>query len=254
MKFVYEYRSSDNVRHGGIITASDREEAFRLLRESGIRPSRVTVAPGFFNKLFGICKRWIAIWSLSIILVVAFIYMFREEKANRYAEEDRAQIFGDPSFIQKLTNNGWRDVFENEGDSWLARHAIPGHACECPEDLAWRVQMANEIYLGREALVPIVDNDPDEVKKMKRIVNGMKHELSDFATSPEDAVVYVEKACERTRIEKGIYENVLHELARIEQVLECNGVDRGALMLKWDKKNAMLRSMGLRTIPIPESE
>ena len=61
MKFIYEYRTSDNVRRSGVIDASDRESAFIALKNQGVRPASMKEAPGIFNKLFGKGKRWIAI-------------------------------------------------------------------------------------------------------------------------------------------------------------------------------------------------
>ena len=71
MKFNYEYRTSDNKLHAGSVRAATREDAFSALKARGINPARVTEAPGFFNKLFGKGKRWIAICVLALALVLA---------------------------------------------------------------------------------------------------------------------------------------------------------------------------------------
>ena len=57
MKFIYQYRTSDNEVKRGEIVAPDREAAFQLLRAQGIKPARLEEAPGVFNKLFGKGKR-----------------------------------------------------------------------------------------------------------------------------------------------------------------------------------------------------
>ena len=44
MKFLYEYRTSDNVHHDGTINAPDREAAYAALKAQGIRPRCVAVA------------------------------------------------------------------------------------------------------------------------------------------------------------------------------------------------------------------
>ena len=54
VRFTYEYRTSDNALHKGVIDASDRDAVYVALRARGIKPSRVDEAPGLFNKLFGI--------------------------------------------------------------------------------------------------------------------------------------------------------------------------------------------------------
>lgn len=81
MKFVYEYRTSDNVRHNATVSAPDRDAAFARLKARGIRPSRLEDAPGFFNKLFGKGKRWIAIAVLTILLALTAVTLMKRDRA-----------------------------------------------------------------------------------------------------------------------------------------------------------------------------
>jgi len=256
VKFEYEYRSSDNVRHAGVVVASDREAAFRQLRESGIKPGRLNEAPGFFNWLFGKGKRWLAIGALTVALAAALVILFREGTAGRYAAEDRAQIFGDPAVLGKLSRNGWRETFPDIGEAWLARHAIPGKLCGCPTvgsgEPVGEPAVVDALLARKDAPLSIDEQDPDELKKMKRIVNGMKREFSDYVESRADAVDYMAKACERCRVEKGIAESLSREIMTLEHKLEDVNVDRVQVLTEWDKKNATLRSMGLTTIAPPE--
>ena len=67
MKFEYEYRTCDNERKSGMISARDREAVFVTLKAQGINPSRVREAPGVFNRLFGKGKRYLVIAFLGII-------------------------------------------------------------------------------------------------------------------------------------------------------------------------------------------
>lgn len=80
MKFVYEYRTSDNVRHEATVSAVSRDAAFALLKERGIRPSRIEEAPGFFNILFGKGKRWLVIVILFAILVAMTMALIRRDR------------------------------------------------------------------------------------------------------------------------------------------------------------------------------
>jgi len=263
VKFCYEYRTSDNVRHEGVIAASDRDSAFQLLRAKGIRPGKLMEAPGLFNKLFGKGKRWLAIGvlgSLCIALCAVALRFLDKEDAERYAAEYRSQVFGDPSVLQKLSRDGWRRAFEDEGEAWLARHAIPGKACDCPKEGMWRSEIVDALIARKDEPLAIAEVDSDELKKMKRIVNGMKKEFasyvqpptSDLRPSSSDALDYIDKACERCRVEKGVYDNMVREISQLEKRLEKDDADRAKILADWDKKNLTLRSLGLPTIPQPE--
>lgn len=77
MRFNYEYRTSANELKNGSICASTRERVFVELRTRGIRPCRVVEAPGFFNKLFGKGKRWLAIGVLAGALLLVLLLVYR---------------------------------------------------------------------------------------------------------------------------------------------------------------------------------
>lgn len=264
MKFAYEYRTKDNVRHAGVVAASDREAAFQALKAQGIKPGKLTEAPGFFNKLFGKGKRWLAIGALALALVAVFAKVGADRRAARdhlrHAAEDRAQLFGDPAVIQKLARNGWRETFPDEGEAWLARHAIPGKLCDCPAEGMWRPEIADALMARKDEPLEIAEADPDELKKMKRMVNGMKKEFSSYVQpatcnlqpSSSDALDYIDKACERCRVEKGVYDNMVHEISILEKRLEKGDAEQAKVLADWDKKNATLRSLGLPAVPQPE--
>lgn len=103
MKFNYEYRTSDNKLHGGVVRAASREDAFSTLKARGINPARVTEAPGFFNKLFGKGKRWIAIGLLAFALALALAAL-----ALRRGGTEPVQDYDelDPSVIKRFEELG----------------------------------------------------------------------------------------------------------------------------------------------------
>lgn len=70
MKFIYQYRTPNNKQHKAFITAPTKEAAYAALKAQGIKPGRVEEAPGFFNKLFGKGKRWMAIGVLGALCFV----------------------------------------------------------------------------------------------------------------------------------------------------------------------------------------
>lgn len=253
MKFVYQYRTSDNVQHSGTLVARDRETAFQTLKAQGIRPARLDEAPGLVNKILGKGKRWIAIFILLLALSITLCVMLRTQSEIPAAstdtdtmaypernQEERAQIFGDPYVMDKLSANGWRNTFADPGDAWFARHAQPGHVCGCAE--------VDEIALSATPL-EISADETDELRKMKRIINCMKQEYADYLHDGGTERQYKSDCEERQRVEKKIYEGIVVELKSFERQLD-SGADRAEIQREWDKKNATLRSMGLKTMSL----
>ena len=250
MKFIYEYRTSDNVRHAGEIAATDQRAAYVALKAKGIRPSRLTDAPGFFNALLGKGKRWLAIAALLVlvgVLVVAWSKKRREasrlvaDEAYSRLYEDRSQLYGDPVVIAEANQVGWANVFMNVGDRYLAYHAIPGRKCGCGKTIP--AQVVEAIFKGMNNPVPVDDDDLAEIAQMKRMVNGMKLELQEYVKAGGSVSSYLRRMEIRQRAEVGILERVHGELQRSNDTS------------LWKKKNAELRAMGLPMVAIePESE
>ena len=251
MKFVYQYRTSDNVQHSGTLVARDRETAFQTLKAQGIRPARLDEAPGLVNKILGKGKRWIAIVILLLALSITLCVLLSakpessavdsDADAMTYSapnQEERAQIFGDPYVMEKLSANGWRDTFDDPGDAWFARHAQPGQPCGC--------EGIDPIPLQDTPLVLSVD-DTDELRKMKRIVNCMKLEYAEYLQAGGTVEQYKSGCEERQRVEKKIYDGIMVDFKALERRLD-SGADHAEIQQEWDKKNATLRSLGLRTM------
>ena len=109
MKFIYEYRTKDNIRHEGVINAASRDAAFAALKAQGIRPGSVKEAPGVWNKLFGKGKRWIAIVLLAIIAIISMTFALHKNESitpsfiadSAVGGAMRRQILGDSAIIEK---------------------------------------------------------------------------------------------------------------------------------------------------------
>lgn len=236
MKFLYEYRTSDNAKHSGVIRAADREAAYALLKQKGIKPSRVSAAPGVFNKLFGKGKRWIAI---AVLAVVAAVAVFQAQRAEREVERvtrgeessDRHQIYGDPVVIEEMETSGYASVFTHPGERFLASFAQPGREVLTPVkcDPATVAACLTNV-------IAFASDEPREVAELKRIVNGIKDELRDYL-SEGSASDYVRQLWNRQREEQMIYVRVLNEL---------EGNPDPALR---EERNRALRELGLRTVP-----
>ena len=237
MKFTYQYRTSDNVVHHGVINGASRDAVFAALKAKGIKPGRVDEAPGFFNKLFGKGKRWIAIFVLSVIAVVFALSYERQTRVSdeQYLIEDRAQLYGDPVVIGECKAAGWTNVFSKAFDCYLARYAVPG--VKVPSTI-----IAPRFEDGELAYSQIAESDLDEVAQMKRMVNGMKKEMSEYLETGGTREGYLKRLDIRQRAERGVFETTQREIMRAK--------DHSV----WKAKNAELRAMGLPMVAVDESD
>lgn len=250
MKFLYQYRTSDNKLKSSSIDAADRESAFAELRKCGIRPAKLEEAPGLLNKLFGKGKRWIAIFMLSSLLVIALvvILMLREE-AERNDELhpiSRCQIYGDPALISEGYATKWGNVFDSEGERFLALYAQPGKPIfvqPTPEVVA----DFERAISTRSAYEP---DDTDEVKKLKCIVEGMKKEAREYVRDGGRLDVYFKRVVVRQQREYDYYASTK---AQLESMIKSGEMGKSEVAAFWAKRNDMLRSMGIAPIPMPRA-
>lgn len=244
MKFVYEYRTSDNVPHKGTIAAPNKDAAYDTLKAQGIKPGKVWEAPGVFNKVFGKGKRWMAIAILMTALVVSFVtvQMLRTEVQNAAKEleditlfEDRGQIYGAKAVLHEMRENDYLSVFPNDSVArFLAAYAMPGIKVD-----EQHVQMPKNVSRNDiSRRVAIEDSELEEHKKLKRIVNGMKREFCDYLADGGSVSGYVRRLEIRQQAEERIFERVKRELQKSADAEE------------WREKNAELRAKGL---PMVES-
>lgn len=236
MKYAYKFRSSDNICHEGVISASSRDAAYDLLKARGLKPFGVIEAPGLANKLFGKGKRWIAIFVLAVITVIVASQYARTANALKTTREfasvqERHQIYGDPAIMDELESSGFSAFAEN-GERVLASFAqpgivIPGLDVADPEVLKGAMGGRIEFAAG----------DSRELRELKAIVNGMKDELRRYVYAGGSFADYLMLLRERQSEELNFY-------AKISKELEGEKDD-----LVWEEKNAALRAMGLRTVP-----
>lgn len=245
MRFDYEYRTSDNVRHTGVISASSRDAAFAALRERGIKPGRMVESPGFFNKLFGKGKRWLAIVVLAMVAAAALIAVWRNGETIRSVEdrqtfEPRGQLFGDPVLLARISSDDWREVFADAGDRFLANHAIPGRECNCRAGYRPSKELVDALEGSRARLVEIPSSDLEEVARIKRKVNWMKRELNEYIADGGNVESYIERVHQRGKEELTVLNRVKNELKRAGE--------RGS----WDEQNTVLRRMGLPMVGVED--
>lgn len=247
MKFLYEYRTSDNVIRRGEIVAPNRDEAYVRLKSQGIRPSRVVEAAGIANMIFGKGKRWIVIGILfASTLALAFFAMRnyrRAEDLGRFQTDmTRRQIVGDSAIIEKGLRTAWADVFPEDGERFLAGFAVPGRSPA--------VRQIAEDTLAASLARRIVAEDTDsmEVRQVKSMVEGVKEEMRSFLAAGGSVRQFATLLVERQEAEIGYYERAKNE---IETMAKGNASDEELEQL-WEKRNGELRKMGVRLIPMPE--
>ncbi|MGN0832265.1 MAG: hypothetical protein ACI4RD_01285 [Kiritimatiellia bacterium] len=236
MRYHYYYQTKDNRTLDDWIVARDRPDAYAQLRKRGIKPYRLDGR----NPLAW--KRWTAIGVLAAVVVVLAAALALESGGGAPVAAERSQLYGDPATLQNLSANGWRDVFRNEGDAFLARHAIPGAPCLCTA-----ASSAIEISATPLRLSP---EDPPELAKMKRMVNCMKQELAEYLAAGGALADYMALCCQRQRTERDIILDTNRDFDKLRRKL-ANPEDADDAAQEWKRKNDLLRSMGLPTVIMP---
>ena len=254
-EYTYAYKTSDGVRHEGVVEAASRECAFAELRRRGIRAIKVVAADGTKanGEVRGVRKRVVAAVAvgaaLAAALVASGIAFLAGEGRSRMQPEGarqravpRHQIYGDPALMEELYESGFSGVFDDAADRYMAYFAQPGILPD--ERLLAKLRPA-VLEGGGSEVPPDAEGSPQEPSRetleLKAIVAGMRQEMRDFLADGTSMVAYLNALSERQQEESAIYERVAAELdgERDESVRE--------------QKNAALRALGLKTVPRPRS-
>ena len=249
MKFLYEYRTKDNVHHDGVINAASREAAFDALRSKGIKPGRLVEAPGFFNKLFGKGKRWIAIGVLTAVCL-ALCFALRAMRSALDVPQfcERGQIVGDVSIITEGIRCGWTNVLSQTGDQLLAVYAQPGILFgKAPIDQRYPQFDDALAHCVHKPLV-IDRNDRVEYRHLKQIVNGMRRELDEYLRSGGNFRGYQRRLNKRFLAEKAERDRIVADFNRA-----IRGKSEDVVFDLWQDANARLRHLGLKSIELPNA-
>lgn len=249
MKFLYEYRTPDNAKHNGVICASNREAAYAELKKKGIKPSRFAEAPGFFNKLFGKGKRWIAIAVLGGLCVALAVTVGRIARnappvtvQATFESQTRRQVIGDAEIVARGIRTGWADVFEGEGERFLASFAIPGVPA------GQRSTTEEELATALNRSVVADPSDTIEARQIKAMVEGMKQELREFVAAGGTVKQYGKRLVRRQEEEIGYYNRAKTE---VDRAVEAK-VGKDELSALASKHNAALRKLGIKLIVLDD--
>lgn len=248
MKFTYQYKTSDGVRHSGEYVARSRAAVYDELRAKGVKAFGVEPAPGFVNRIVGMFGlRLIAVLFLAIVAIVTTIAYFQEKSEAPVVEDSvilapmRRQIIGDTAIIEAGIKDGWSEVFPDEGERFLASFAIPG----VPAGV--KNTNVDELEKALKRKVAIAQDDSMEAKQIKAMVEGMKDELRRYISKGGTIAKYGERLVDRQEQELSYYRRIKEEI----ETAAKSGLPEGEVESKWKAGNAELRNMGIRLVPMP---
>ena len=248
MKYTYAYKTSDGTRHEASIEAASRDAAFAALRERGIRPIKVVAADGSKanGAPVGVRRRVVAVSILVAVVAAAgatatFLRIARPtpEVESFHADQTRRYPIGDAAIIEKGILTGWCDVFEHEGERFLASFAVPGVKAAQRNTTVEEIESA----LGRS--VSISADDGLEARQIKSMVEGMKAEARAYIAAGGTIVEYGKRLTERQDAEISIYERAK---ADFEAAKKTKSDDD--LVAYWESLNDQLRNLGIKLLPL----
>ena len=252
MKYTYAYKTPDGARHEASIEAPSRDAAFAALRGQGIRPIKVVAADGSKanGAPVGVRRRVVAASVLVAVIAAvgataAFLRIVRPTPEIEAFQTDQTRRYpiGDAAIIEKGILTGWSDVFESEGDRFLASFAVPGVKAGQRNTTVEEIESS----LGRK-IEPTPD-DGLEARQIKAMVEGMKSEARAYVAAGGCVVEYGRRLTERQDAEIAIYERIKADLERAKETMSGN-----ALINYWESQNDKLRNLGIRPLTLESLE
>ena len=155
------------------------------------------------------------------------------------ADQTRRQIIGDVAIIEKGILTGWSEVFELEGDRFLASFAIPG------VKPGQRNTSEAEFMRALENVCEVKPNDSLEVRQIKAMVDGMKNEARSYLREGGTVREYGKRLTERQDAEIAIYERAKAELKRAKDTMTSD-----KYLDLWEERNNQLRNLGIKLLLI----
>ena len=251
MKYTYAYKTSDGVRHEDSMNASSREEVFAALRAKGIKAIKVVAADGSKanGEVRGVRKRVVAALIAIVALGVGICAYLGGALTGGspvsgtafQTDQARRQVIGDAAIIEKGILSGWSDVFELEGERFLASFAIPGVKA------GQRNTSEKEFTAALENKCVVADSDSLEARQIKAMVEGMKNEARRYLAAGGTVVEYGKRLTERQDAEIAIYNRVKTDLDKARKLMS-----ESAFMTYWEKRNDELRNLGIKTVGLSD--
>lgn len=248
MKYTYAYKTPDGIRHEASMNASSREEVFSALRKQGIKAIKVVASDGSKanGEVRGVRKRVVVSLLLTVALIVGGVAYFGGTHSNEdvavsqlQTDQTRRQIIGDVGIIEKGILTGWSEVFELEGDRFLASFAIPG------VKPGQRNTSEAEFMKALESANEVKSSDSLEVRQIKAMVEGMKNEARSYLRAGGTVLEYGKRLTERQDAEIAIYERAKAELKRAKDTMSSD-----KYLDLWEERNNQLRNLGIKLVLI----
>lgn len=253
MKYTYAYKTGDGTRHEDSMNASSREEVFAALRAQGIKAIKVVAADGSRanGEVRGVRKRVVALVVALVGVPVGVGAWLAGSRSGASAaasgassfetDMSRRQVIGDLAVVEKGLRTGWADVFEHEGERFLASFAIPGVKA------GQRSTTIEEITASLSRHVVAAETDSIEARQIKAMVEGMKAEARKYIADGGTAVEYGRRLTERQDAEIAVYNRVKTEIEAARAKLT-----KGQLEQFCDTRNDELRNLGIRPVVIED--
>ena len=263
MKFTYAYKTSDGVRHEAAMDAESREAVFAALRQQGIKAIKVVAADGSKanGEIRGIRKRVLAaaVVGAAILAVIGTVMVGRGLRTRRGAQGlsalpldnmTRRQVIGDTAVIEKGIRTGWADVFELEGERFLASFAIPGVPAGQRSTTVEEIQKALDSPWREVSDTPrqLLPSDSLEARQIRAMVEGMKDEARRFVKAGGSIAQYGRLLVQRQEEEIAYYNRAKAEIEAAQKAK----MPATQLNDLWEKRNESLRQMGVKLVPMPE--
>lgn len=248
MKYTYAYKTPDGIRHEASMNASSREEVFSTLRRQGIKAIKVVASDGSKanGEVRGVRKRVVVSLLFTVALIVGGVAYFGGTHSNEdvavsqlQTDQTRRQIIGDVGVIEKGILTGWSEVFELEGDRFLASFAIPG------VKPGQRNTSEAEFMRALESANEVKSSDSLEVRQIKAMVEGMKNEARSYLRAGGSVLEYGKRLTERQDAEIAIYERAKAELKRAKDTMSSD-----KYLDLWEERNNQLRNLGIKLVLI----
>ena len=261
MRYAYAYKTGDGARHEAAIEAPSRDVVCSTLRAQGIRPIKVVAADGSKanGEVRGVRKRAVAatVAAVAIVAGVVAYWVGREGNGGRGAtrptdaiqelllDQTRRQIIGDAAVIEKGIRTGWSDVFDSEGDRFLASFAIPGVKASVRNTSVEELLKAiNERNDGtRRSSRP----NTIETQQILAMVAGVKEEARRYLAAGGSVVEYGKRLTERQDAEIALYERIENEVLKAK-----DSMNETAFSEFLDQRNDELRNLGIRPVVLPD--
>ena len=246
MKYTYAYKTSDGTRHEATMVAQSRDEVFAELRKRGIKAIKVVAADGSKanGEVRGVRKRTVAIIVAAASIIVAIFVNSVTKRSDLFVTEftnARRQVIGDAAIIEKGIRNGWSDVFELEGERFLASFAIPGVKA------GQRNTSEKEFAAALENKCVVTDSDSLEARQIKAMVEGMKNEARRYLAAGGTIVEYGKRLTERQDAEIAIYNRVKADIDKARATMS-----ESEFMAYWERRNDELRNLGIKTVGLEQ--